>query len=221
MPNGPIDGLLFAHTAIEADARRIEAEAHSAESPQAAAALAADAAFLADVVAKHTDGEEVGLYPTLIQKVPNIDKTFLFDHDDDKQQFADLSGLIDRCGKEDSGTALAALRRQTIAITEHLAIHIRKENEIVLPLVGEHFAPPAQVEMIQGVLSKFTPEDMVRVVPFITRLQARESAVAYVKVLAATMPPPVFDKAKGWLKDGISAELFQYLSTAVAELGSP
>ena len=49
-------------------------------------------------------------------------------------------------------------------------------------------------------------------------LQSPEGAVAYVEVLAKTMPPPVFEKAKGWLKDGIPGELFQHLTGAVPKL---
>lgn len=219
MPNGPIDALLFAHHAIDAEARRIEGAAAHAETAGALADLAKDAAFLRNFVVKHTDGEEVGLYPSLIEKVPNIDRTFLHDHADDKEQFAELEGLVARCRAEAAGPAFTALRRQTVVITEHLAVHIRKENEIVLPLVGAHFDPAAQTGMVGKVLSVFTPADMEAVVPFITRLQTDEGAASYVTVLSRALPPPAFEKAKGWIRDGVPAARWDALVRAVPALG--
>ena len=214
---GPIDSLRFVHEAILAEADAIEAAVAEAGSPADAGELAARVAYYGSLVDRHTRGEEIGLFPALAEKVPGLAEAYVFDHRDERELFEELAGLFERCAGGDAD-ALSRLRRQVVALSEHVHSHVRKENELVLPLVHEHFTPPEQGAMVQKILSTIPPEDMQVAVPWIVSRLRTETAVAYVRVLEGAMPPPVFAAAKGWLRNGLSAERWGALGAEIPSL---
>ncbi len=80
----PIDGIRFVHAAICNEARDIELQAHSAATPEEAGALLDRLEFYAELIDGHTRGEELGLFPPLVQRSPHIADTYLLDHDDER-----------------------------------------------------------------------------------------------------------------------------------------
>ena len=214
---GPIDALRFVHSAILAEAAALEQAAHDAGSPGDAAPLRERVALFSELVDAHTRGEEAGLFPVLAERAPKIADTYLFDHTEERALFAAMLDSLDRCAQGDA-QALATLRRQTIALSEHSGSHVRKENELVLPYVAEHFPPPEQGEIVQKILSVFTPEQMAAAVPWIVRNVSLDEAVAYTGAISKAMPPPVFAKAKGWIEAGVPAERWQALVERVEGL---
>lgn len=207
---GAIQSLRFVHTAIATEARALEARALSSELDGLDEAFA----WFARLSKLHTDGEEVGLFPALEERVPNSGATFLHDHDEEEALFAEILELLPRARGGD-GEAVARLRRQCIALTEHLVPHIDKENGWVLPLVEEHFTPPEQGAMVGRILSTIGPEDMARAVPWIMNRISHDQRVAYATVLSNAMPPPVFEACKGWLSEGLPSDVHAALAEAV------
>lgn len=207
---GPIDSLRFVHTAIMTEAHELESLVAAADTPSAAGALSDRIDYFGVLVNSHTKGEEVGLFPPLVERDEAIAETYLFDHVEERALFAELSSLAARC-RDDDAEALARLRREMVALVTHAHSHIAKENDLILPRVSELFSAEEQGKMVGDILSTFTPEDTARAVPWIVARLDADTAAAYVNVLSVAMPPPVFEMAKGWIRDGISEEQWSAL----------
>jgi hypothetical protein len=208
---GPIDSLRFVHAAILTEADELEAAIGGTDDPAVAGALADRLEFFGQLVDGHTRGEEVGLFPPLVERDPALAETYLFDHVEERELFATLGSLCRSC-RDGDADALPRLQREIVALAVHAHSHVGKENELVLPRVGELFSPEQQGRMVGDILSAFTPEETARSVPWIVARLDADTAAAYVGVLSAAMPPPVFEAAKGWIRDGISAEQWSALT---------
>lgn len=214
---GPIDSLRFVHTALCVEADAFERNVREAQKPQDVGALQKGFGILAELSEYHTRGEEVGLFPALKEKSANIEDTYLFDHQDERAMFLEIQENLVASANGDQ-KALARLRRQSVAFNEHLQTHVRKENELILPFVVENFSLPEQGAMLQKILSAIPQEAMAWIVPWIIERQLPDGAEAYVRVLMAAMPAPAFEAAKGWIKEGCSAERVTDLQSRVPEL---
>lgn len=210
----PIDSLRFVHDAILRESARIDDAVHGHLDPKGAEQLRAEVAFFADLVHKHTHGEEVGLFPRLVEREPHFAETYLHDHADERALFRELEDLLARVARGDS-SALPLARRTSTALRSHASAHVEKENRYVLPFVAASFDVPAQAAIVQAILATIPPEDMPRVVPFIVDRVGDESACAYVGVLSRVMPPPVYEKAKSWIRAGCQADRVALLSERV------
>lgn len=152
----PIDGIRFVHAAIVNEARAIEELARSVATPQGAGALVPRLEFFAELNDAHTRGEELGLFPPLVERSPNLADTYLLDHEDERALFAEIVTLARQCQSGDD-SALMRLRRQTVALTERAELHVRKENELVIPLCREMFSDAEQGAEYLGELSAVMP----------------------------------------------------------------
>jgi len=218
MPPAPINALRFVHTAIQVEAEQLEEACRVASSPAAAGELAPRFAFLAEVIDYHTSGEEIGLFPALVERAPRIADTYLFDHEEEETLLKEINGLVTACAAGGSEEDLTRLRRQSVALAEHITSHIRKENELILPAVEDQFTPPEQGAMVGKILSAIPQEKMALAVPWVVERQSPEVAEAYVRSLMMAMPPPVFTAAKGWIQGGVPAERWNDLTTRIPEL---
>lgn len=201
----PIDGIRYVHAAIVAECGSIEQAAHDASTTADAAALAEQIAFLGRIVVAHTHSEEVALFPKIVERQPNFADGYLFDHQDERDLFAELDALAASCAAGDSA-ALDRFKRQTVALAEHSATHVRKENELVVPLCRELFSVDEQAAMVQAMLATFPPEIMAIAVPWIISKIDADTGAQYLGELAAVMPPPVFDGTKAAVRDAVGAD---------------
>jgi hemerythrin-like domain-containing protein len=211
---GPIDSLRFAHTALQREITELERLVMAAAAPKDAAALAERFAFLDHFCEGHTSGEELALFPELDAKVPRLSSTYLFDHVDERAAFGSIRAALERCGAGDA-VALAALRRDVTALADHMHRHIRKENELVLPLVHEHFSAAEQAGIVQRVVSRFSPEDMGAVVPFMVAWLDPEDRARYVGILAGALPAPALQGIAARIKARLPEAEWSALATAV------
>jgi hypothetical protein len=210
---GPIDSLRFVHAAILREACRVDDLVHSDLTRKQAKVLAGEVAFFADLVDKHTRGEEVGLFPALAESEPLMAQTYLHDHEEERAAFARVRGLL--LAFAETGAGLAELRRESTALRVHQVSHVEKENTIVLPHVSAHFDVPSQALMVQKILSTIPPAEMAKVVPWLVNHLDDDMANAYVGVLSQAMPPPVFEMAKGWIRSGCAPERVSVLAALV------
>ncbi len=206
----PIDGIRFVHAAIVNEARDIELQTHSAATPEEAGALLDRLEFYAELIDGHTRGEELGLFPPLVQRNPHFADTYLLDHDDERALLAEVVALARECQVGDA-SALERLRRQTVALTEHAESHVRKENELVLPVCREMFPPAEQGAMVSTMLSAFSPEVMARAAGWIVSKVDADTGAAYLGELSAVMPAPVFDGTKASVRDTVGPQRWSEL----------
>jgi hemerythrin-like domain-containing protein len=214
---GPIDSLLFVHAAIRGEADELESAIAATDDPAQAGALAERIEFFGHLVDGHTRGEEIGLFPPLVERDEALAETYLFDHTEERELFAELASLARACQGGDRG-ALTRLQREIVALSAHVHSHITKENELILPRVSALFSAEEQGAMVRAILSAFTPEDTAAAVPWIVTRLDDDTAAAYVGVLSVTMPPPVFEAAKGWIEGGIPEAQWATLTERVPVL---
>ena len=143
----PAQGIRFIHIAICREVQAIEAQAATAESPTELAVLAERLAWFGQINKLHTDGEEMSLYADLEQKLPHVRGAYLHDHQEDHALFGNFAARIRAAADATGGArtqALATMRRQSIALTEHVLPHVHKEDTLVTPLMIELFTPSEQ-----------------------------------------------------------------------------
>jgi hypothetical protein len=215
----PAQGIRFIHIAISREVRAIEAQAHEAESPEELTALGERLALFAMRNKFHTDGEEDGMYAELEAKAPHVRAAYLHDHKDDHELVLDFAQKIVEA-REASGAAragaLAKVRRQSIALTEHVLPHVRKEDELITPLVCELFSPAEQGAQIGKMMGRFPPAEMARAMPWLISMLDAEDRVAYVGMIQKVMPPERFSVACGWIRDGVAADVWGGIAARIS-----
>lgn len=210
---GPIDSLRFVHTALEREITELEGLVHSPNVAGERAKLTERFEFLEHVCDGHTRGEEHGLFPELDAKFPNYSRTYLFDHVDEREAFARIKAALAEGAPE-------PLRREVTCLADHLRRHIRKENELVLPLVHEHFAAPEQGAMVGRIVSVFSPADMAKIVPFIMGWLDADDRIRYGTILAGAVPPAALAALAAHIRDRLDATAWEALVQGVPALGA-
>jgi hypothetical protein len=133
---------------------------------------------------------------------------YLFDHDAEEALFADLLLLL----RSFSSSAAVAkeLRRAAASLRYHAILHVKKEEEIVVPLVMKHFTSDEQKSMIQSAVGGYTPEQLMKTFPWIVKAQTPEDRVTFIfDDLMSLMPPDVFGAVTGWIREGIPTDDWQ------------
>jgi hemerythrin-like domain-containing protein len=215
--SGPIDSLRFVHTALCREILDLEAIVGSATTPEQVAKVKERFAFLERFGHSHTRGEEAGLFPDLDAKVPGLSQTYVFDHADERDAFARINVHLEACAKNDAG-ALRPLAREVSKLADHLTRHIRKENELLIPMVLEHFTIAEQVAMVGRIVSKLTPEEMTLGVPFIVGWLDPDDRVRYVAMLASSVPAPALTQLAARIKARLDDVDWSALAKAVPAL---
>jgi len=219
----PAQGIRFIHIAICREAREIEAQAHEAESPEELAALGQRVTRFATYNKHHTDGEEDGMYAELEQKAPHVRGAYLHDHREDNELFADVAQRIAAASDADGATRpglIRALRRQTIALTEHVLPHVHKEDTLITPLVIELFTPAEQGAQIGKMMARFPPDVLAQAVPWLIAKIDADDRVAYVSMIQRIMPPDRFAVTCGWIRGGVASGVWSDICARVPGLPS-
>jgi hemerythrin-like domain-containing protein len=221
MSEGPIRAFRFVHLAIRREADGIAKEAAQLSGAPAAEKLAGRIAAFGEQALLHTKGEEKGLFPKIAEKEAGNDLHYLFDHKVEHELLETAAGLARKIASgEDSPAARQELARKTAALSHHLDLHIKKEEEIVLTTIEKHFSPPEQGAIIGQVLSVYSPEALKASILFIFNGLEPDEREAYVRKLMVAMPPPVFANVKGWIKGGLPTEAWADLTSRVPEVAS-
>jgi hypothetical protein len=214
----PAQGIKFIHIAICREAHAIEAAAAAADSPAELSALAERVGRFAQVNKLHTDGEEASMYLDLEQKLPHVRAAYLHDHREDHELFGDFTARI-RAAAEATGAArgelLAKMRRQSIALTEHLLPHVHKEDTLITPLILEHFSPAEQGAQIGRMMGGFPPDVMARTMPWMVGHLDPDDRAGYVGMIQKVQPPDRFATACGWIKAGVAPDVWSAICARV------
>ena len=215
---GPIDSLRFVHTALEREILDLERLVSTAKTPDEAARTKDRFEFLERLCEGHTRGEEAALFPDLDTKIPSLSRTYLFDHEDERAAFGRIRASLEACAGGD-GAAVDPLVREVTKLSDHLTRHIRKENELVLPMVHAHFTHEAQAGIIGRIVAMFTAADMAQVVPFIVGWLDAADRVRYVNILAKAVPEAGFRALSGRIKERLDEAAWGALVAEVPALG--
>jgi len=195
----PVRGIRFIHKAILVEAGRIE----SAAAEGRGAAVAERLSFFERVLDLHNTGEEVGLFPDIDARSPDIVPAYLLEHREEKVLFANLR---DACASGGANLAQAAA-----AVAAHLRLHIKKEEELIVPLVERLFSVPEQGAQVGKMLAQFTPADMGRVLPWLVTALEVDDRRTYLGLMEKVVPPDRFGGVLVTVKAGVTPEVWASL----------
>lgn len=186
----PIDMIRFVHTAITTEAEAFDAACAAARTPDDARALGERVALLARVVNGHTHAEEQSVFPALDERAPHVSASYLFDHVDERALFSEIAAAAGEAAAHPTPEGFAKLGRLGVALREHVIVHIRKENELVLPLVARLFPPPEQVTIVQKLMASIAPPDMLVAAGWMASRLPADDCAAWLGGIAKTAPAP-------------------------------
>ena len=195
----PVRGVRFIHRAILAEAGQIEAEASEGRG----AAVAERLPFFEHVLHLHNTGEEVGLFPDIEAKAPDIVPAYLLDHREEKVLFANLREACPAGGPK--------LAQAAAAFAAHLRLHIKKEEELLVPLVERLFSIPEQGAQVGKMLAQFSPADMGQLLPWLVTSLAVDDRRTYLGLLEKALPPERFAGALGTVMAGVTPQVWATL----------
>jgi hypothetical protein len=188
----PLRGIRFIHDAICREAEDLERCAKDGPLDPDRVAL------FEKILRMHAKGEELALFPAIEERAGDVVAPYLLDHREEEEIFAGLRG---------PGYARAAT-----LLSEHLRLHIKKENEILTPLMERLMTPPEQGAHLGKMMSVFTPADMGEVLPWMLNWLSVEERRAYVGMMEKAMPPDRVQGILGMLRAKLSPEVWQSLS---------
>ena len=214
----PILGIRFVHTAIRRETENIEKLVSGSDAIDPVA-LGKRVEWLTLMIHLHTEGEEVAMFPRLEEKAPNVKEHYLFDHAAEDKLLSELKELVAAVGTEAGATAKRLrLQQCASALRHHAALHIAKEESIVIPLVQKNFTPPEQGAIVSEVIARYKPDQVREMLPWIINWLEPADREIYVRDMQHAMPPPVFAAAKDWIRSGTSNEVWSDLTKRVPEL---
>ena len=159
----PISSVRYIHKAIRTELEALEESVTrlDPEDGTRAADLARRFAFLYGNVKTHEDGEEDALLPLMDSRIYPVSAPYLLDHRVDqlhmqsiRESFDQLAGSRDA---DERAQPLRHLRRQAIVVSSAMALHIRKEEDILVPLIEQHFSVDEQKAIVNQAMAHFTP----------------------------------------------------------------
>ncbi|MGD0115850.1 MAG: hemerythrin domain-containing protein [Dehalococcoidia bacterium] len=201
----PARSIRFVHKAIqtEIDALDREVERLAAGDRDDAAEMARRFDFFYQVVKAHEDGEEDTFFPAVDERVYPVSAPYLLDHQADQGHIRELSqslGLL--AGNPDGRTRSEILRRAkrlTTILDGATAIHIQKEEAILLPLIEQNFSFAEQEDLTKRAVAHVPPEVMQQMFPWLVGSLATDDQEAFLRDMMQLVPPNVFHMMSGLL----------------------
>lgn len=195
----PVRGVRFIHRAILTEAGQIESSACAGRGADVAQRLP----FFERVLHLHNTGEEMGLFPEIDAKAPDVVPAYFLDHREEKVLFANLR---DACASGGPNLVRAAA-----AVAAHLRLHIKKEEELIVPLVERLFSIPEQGAQVGKMLGQFTPADLGQILPWMITSLEVDDRRAYLGLMEKALPPERFTGVLGMVKAGVAPEVWATL----------
>jgi zinc finger protein-like protein len=195
----PIRGARFIHKAILTEAGKIETEATAGRNGDVARRLD----FFERVLHLHNTGEEVGVFPEIDARASDVIPAYLMDHREEKVLFANLR---DAC----AGGGPTLVRAAT-AVATHLRLHIKKEEELIFPLVERLFSIPEQGAQVGKMLGQFTPADLGQILPWLVTSLEADDRRTYLGLMEKALPPERFAGVLKMVQAGVAPEIWASL----------
>lgn len=221
---GPMQMYLYIHDAILREVAQLEGRAKELDrdDPAEIRALRERMDFFGTLVRKHEDTEEQVLFPAMNDRIAFVAETYLFDHNDfDDHVWTDISdafGDLERAGGNgERKDGARRLWRESVALHEHMRLHISKENELLLPHLEAEFDVPEQAELAGAMAGLVEPAMMGQFVSWIYRGQGDDDREAMIRFLRQILPPEAFGGITGMLS-GLGDTEWQEMQRRIPDL---
>ncbi len=219
----PLQLYVFTHDAILHEVADIEERAKELNRDDSAAIteFAEHLSWFHTVVASHERAEEEVLFPAMNDRHEFIAEAYFFDHDDFEKHvwagidsaIAGLTGAGNGARKEDA----MRLYRESVALHEHMRLHIAKENELLLPKLETEFDISEQAEMVGAMAALGNPQLLGQGVGWMYKWQTAQQREEMVRYLHTNLPAEAFAGISGILA-GINADDWAEVQRRIPEL---
>jgi hemerythrin-like domain-containing protein len=222
---GPMQMYLYIHDAILREVADLETRAKELNRDDAAeiAGLSERMDFFSTLVRKHEDTEEQVLFPAMNDRIAFVAETYLYDHDDfDEHVWVGINGALGRLSRADGNgerkDGAQQLWRESVALHEHMRLHISKENEILLPHLDAEFDVPEQAELAGAMAGAVEPALMGQFVAWMYNGQSPQDREGMIRFLQGILPDDAFAGLTGMLK-GLGDTEWAEMERRIPELG--
>jgi zinc finger protein-like protein len=205
--SGPLQMYLYIHDAILREVADLEGRARelNRDDSEEIAELSNRLKWFHKMVKQHEDAEEEVLFPAMNNRYRFVAETYEYDHDDFEAHVFDglddaLAGLARANGNNERRESARLFFRQSVALHEHMRLHISKENELLLPKLASEFDVSEQAEIAGAMAGMFEPQLMAETVGFMYRGQSPADRVGMVEFLMNLLPPEGFANLTDALK---------------------
>lgn len=199
--SGPLQMYVYVHDAILRGVAGYEDRAKCLDRDDAVAVakFAAELGWFHEMVKAHEKAEEAVLFPALNERFAFVAETYAYDHDDfEPHVFAGLeealAALQRARGRGDRSEMGDLLYRQSVALHEHMRLHISKENELLLPKLEAEFDLDEQVQIAAAMGGRFEPAMMGALISWMYDGQVEQDREGMIRFLMRVLPPPDFAK---------------------------
>lgn len=108
------------------------------------------------------------------------------------------------------------LKEEAAHYVGSITTHMEREENGLWRLMDQHYTPPEQGAIMGKIGAFFKPEQLIQVVPWIiNNLDDANWQEGYVQLIKIAFPEPVFEMVKGWIKEGISDEVWSGIATVL------
>ena len=196
---GPMQMYLYVHDAILREVAHYEVVAKdlNRDSAEEIAAFSDKVAWFHKVVKVHEHTEEEVLFPALNARYEYVAESYAFDHDDFEPHvfggFDDaFAGLARANGNGERIEQARLLYRQSVALNEHMRLHISKENELLLPKLQAEFDVEEQANIAGAMAGLVDPPLMGELVGWMYGGQTAQDREGMIRFLMQILPPEAF-----------------------------
>lgn len=194
---GPLQMYLYVHDAILRQVADFEARARelNRDDTEEIAAFAHQMSWFHNMLLAHEKAEEDVLFPAMNQRHRFVAETYQFDHDDfEDHLWADMNAALTGLGNGNGDRKEQARQvyRETVALHEHMRLHISKENELLVPKLETEFDLSEQAEMAGAMAGVFDPQLMGQTVGWMYDSQSPADREGMVRFLQRILPPEAF-----------------------------
>lgn len=222
--SSPMQMYRYVHDAILREVQSLEERAKelNRDSAEEVEALLGRIWWFHDIIKAHEHTEEQVLFPALENRYRFVAESYAFDHDDsDAVVFARIgeagTGLRRAGGSGDRRTGAELLYRQSVALNEHLRLHITKENELLIPKLESEFDLDEQRDIAGAMAGLIDPPVMAQLVDWMYRGMTTVDREGMVRFLMVVLPEGPLAAVTGMLS-GIDTGAWAEMQRRIPEL---
>ncbi|MGD0765820.1 MAG: hemerythrin domain-containing protein [Dehalococcoidia bacterium] len=219
----PIRSVRYIHKAIRVELETLEDAVRrlNPADDRPAADIERRFSFLYDTVKAHEDGEEDAVFPAMDERIYPVSAPYLLDHKVDQRHMWEIAQSLSRFGATPGAgertDLLHHLNRLTVILYSAMALHIRKEEEILVPLIEQHFSIEEQANIVNRAIAHFSPDQMQQVLPWMLKALTLDEQEAYLRELMQAMPPEAFHAMTRAVSEGVSPQQWQEITRRMPE----
>ena len=217
---GPVYGIRFVHQAVHNGVKELDQEVSKLSDSflaETAKRLLAEFKFLGRLIDLHSASEDEVLFPAIEEKEKDSTLTFFKDHKTETLKFQSVCEKLEESIKKGDASAdeLLDLKETVSQYADFICAHMEREESELWPRVDKYYSPPEQGVLMGKIGAFFNPEDMIQILPWVLATLDETSRKGYVQMIKIAFPAPVFEKAKEWIHNGVSGDVWQSIESAM------